>query len=507
MAGSQPVLPGRGLGWLTLGSSLHGVLSRIKSQPETYAQIDLTYSSSTPLIHPVVLNLAQNGLRLRFDGTDQRLRLIEVLDFAKTTLTYKNIELVRKSKPSDDAPEQEQPLQGPTFRHVYNRLFGPAYEGEYISPDSGDPTGMYVLSYPGLAFTFPVTHKMWSDKSDFVTILSSSATSPATSMALFSGQSWPEVRHSLYTAPATFPRAAALPSESTDAVADEVEEVRIHGAGRVEFVRRTSATAIVQLSETTPQDLVAEFGPPDAIFRKHDNRISIHATSRRSSRRRPSASSGLDPHAVETDQSSARSYTDDSEIDSRAVDDGAENEVQFECFYNYFHHGFDALVSTAASPSPPFPGKQSNKTSESGSADLVVTKLLFHGNVPGSYSFNRHRRSRWKIIIPSIGDTALHSELPFAKVSAAMKEVWREWYGSEEDEKKLQRGMVLNRGWDESPDSSIELLGGFEESAPSKPNTVAGDEAAALNNTELFGFPGTLFEVLKNDSISCLTVY
>ena len=66
----------------------------------------------------------------------------------------------------------------------------------------------------------------------------------------------------------------------------------------------------------------------------------------------------------------------------------------------------------------------------------------------------------------------------------------------------MQRGMVLNRGWGQSPDSSIELLGGFDD-APIKQQ----GQAAVMNNTDLFGFPGMLFEVLKNDSISALTVY
>jgi hypothetical protein len=100
----------------------------------------------------------------------------------------------------------------------------------------------------------------------------------------------------------------------------------------------------------------------------------------------------------------------------------------------------------------------------------------------------------------------VHSELPFTDILATMKNVWRSWYSNEEEEKKMQRGMVLNRGWDESPDSSIELLGGFEESTPTKPSGEDGDDAA-MHNTELFGFPGTLFEVLKNDAVSCLTVY
>ena len=75
----------------------------------------------------------------------------------------------------------------------------------------------------------------------------------------------------------------------------------------------------------------------------------------------------------------------------------------------------------------------------------------------------------------------------------------------------MQRGMVLNRGWGESPESSIELLGGFEQ-APKTQESAAGkgdgsDAVASMSNTELFGFPGLLFEVLKNGWVSCLTVY
>ena len=442
---------------------------------------------------------------MRFDGPDQRLRLIEVLDFSRSSLTYKNIDLVKRSKGSDDAPDLDSTTYGPTFRHVYNRLFGPAYEGEYTQPEQGNAVGTYVLSYPGLAFTFPVKHNMFSEKADFVSILSSSATSPATSMAIFTGSSWPEVRNIIYTAPGALPRSAALLGKNAEAVPEEVEEVRLFGAGRVEFLRRAGTATIVQLSETTVQDLVAEFGPPDAIYRKNDNRIAIHAGGRKSSRRRPSTSPGLDAHSIDTDQSSVQSYTDDSEVDSQVAGDENTGEVQAECFYNYFHHGFDALISASVSRSPPFPGTEETPSTESSSTDLVVTKLILHGNVPGSYAFNRHRRLRWKLATADDAEL-IDSEQPFSEASVTLKDLWRDWYENGENEKKMQRPMVLNRGWNESPESSIELLGGFEESTPSRATGNAGQEAA-LNNTELFGFPGMLFEVLKNDAVSCLTIY
>ncbi|ETN38199.1 uncharacterized protein HMPREF1541_06230 [Cyphellophora europaea CBS 101466] len=503
---SQPtsaVQPGRSLGWITLGSSLHSIVSRVKSLPQTYPKIDLSYSSSQPLVQPVILNLPANGLRLRFDGPDQRLRLIEVLDFSASSITYKSTDLVKRSKSSDDDQVSGLSSQRPTFKHIYNRLFGPAYEGEYLPPDPGHSIGTYTLSYPGLAFTFPVQHKSWSDKADFVSILSSVATGPAISMAIFSGPSWPEARSILFNKVAAQPRSTSVNGKASDGLPDDIDDVKLYGAGRLEFVRRGAPSTMVQLNETTPQSLIAEFGPPDAIYRKNDNRISIHAGQRTSSRRGSSLSPALDPTAVDTDHSSLQSYTDDSDVepsDSARSSTGGQN---LECFYNYFYHGFDALVTYPASKSPAFPGVLHADISDVDSSHLVVTKIILHGNVPGSYSFNRHRRCRWSIHTTiDASSPAFNSEMPFSEVSELMKDVWRESYGSSEEERQMQRGMVLNRGWGQSPDSSIELLGGFDD-APIKQQ----GQAAVMNNTDLFGFPGMLFEVLKNDSISALTVY
>lgn len=493
---------------IALGSSLHHIICRLKSLPEQFPSIEISYTPSTPLSNPVILSLRPNGLRLRFDGPDQRLRLIEILDFSLNTVTYKNIDLARRIKPSDEGNPDDSSLSGPSFKHVYNRLFGPTYAGEYIQPGHGKSSGTYVLSYPGLAFTFPVKHKSWSDKVDFVSLLSSTATGPALSMAIFSGSSWTEARTTLFSKVPTLPRMPILSGKSSEGTPDEVEEVRVFGGGRLEVVRRVLPPFSMTLNETTPQDLVAEFGPPDAIYRKNDRRISIHAAGNLT-RRRPSISPGLDPQAIDTDQSSIQSYTEDSDIDADSNSDKS-GESSDECFYNYFNHGFDILISRPNPTSPPFPGSVGSESNLTTGAQLVVTKVFLHGNIPGSFSFNRHRRSRW-VIRPS-GENrgnALTSEMPFNEISTALKELWHDSYKDETEEKQMQRGMVLNRGWVESPESSIELLGDMEESPTRETanDSLTLEGPGGLNNTELFGFPGLLFEVLKNDTVSCLTVF
>ncbi|KAL4882407.1 tRNA synthetases class I-domain-containing protein [Aspergillus karnatakaensis] len=499
---SATIYPGKGLGFVALGASLHNVLTRVKAQPQTYPAIDIAYSASDPLQHPVTLQLPSNGLRLRFDGPDQRLRLIEVLDFSKTTLVYKSQEVLKSPQKTQ---EHSASPQGPSFRHVYNRLFGPSFPGEYIPPTPPSPYGTYVLSYPGVAFSFPLQDSAWSEQCDFVALLSSSAALPATSMSIFSGDSWPEARSRLFTQQPQAPRspalAGSLAGKNKEFVADEIEDFTILGAGRLEVTRRSTRPTVIILSQTTPQDLIAEFGPPDAIYRKNDRRISIHrAAGGRGGDDiiHMSPSSGRGIEVTDIDQSSNMNESDDSDEEVSQATAFDSSSLPSECFFNYFHHGFDAFISHPTASGPAFPNTGfDDPTPPSPSSLLVVTKIVLHGNVPGSYPFNRYRRSRWKIDLSPTRST-VSSETRYDEISARLREVWKGSYATAAEERALERPMVLNRGWGDSPESSVEFLGGWEESTGRGQKTGQGGHDGGLGNTELFGFPGLLFEVMKN---------
>lgn len=342
-----------------------------------------------------------NGLRLRFDGADQRLRIIEVTNFHRSRLSYNGSELVRDRR-------------GPTFRFIYNKLFGPTYAGEYLQDQ-----GIYILSYPGISFAFPVDKGEWKDDVDFVSLLSASTAHSATSMAIFHGQSWSEARNQLFTKPAQNPRSTLVtPGSAKQSTAnDEIEMVRILNGAKVELVRRYNPTFVITLHSTSPQDLVTELGPPTSIYHKNDHRLSIHRTR------------GHVGHAPDdTDDTEAE------EIQSENEDDDDESPTS-DYFYNYYNHGFDVFISTRG-------------------ISHVATKIILHGNIPGSYEFQRYRRSRW---ILSMDDTcsenkALNSEMSFDMIYERLKEK----FGI------IQKPMLLNRGSD-SPSSSVELLGGWEE--------------------------------------------
>ncbi|KAF8540969.1 hypothetical protein BDD12DRAFT_916279 [Trichophaea hybrida] len=415
------VVPGR-----PLGSSLHYLLSRLRSYEKVFTSISTIYEPSSPLSSPVIILLENNGIRLRFDGADQRLHLIEVLDFQKCALTYNNRDIVKLAAGSG----------GPTFKSIYNKLFGPTYPGEYV-----ESQGLYVLSYPGVAFSFPIEKKAWKEDVDFVSLLSSSNAKPATSMAIFNGESWAEARNDLFTRPVQTPRIPHVIKASAhlSPANDEVDSIKIHDGNNIEIIRRHNPPFWITLHLTTPQDLISELGPPDVIYRKNDHRLSIHR--------------------------------------SRGV-----TVPTTDCFYNYFNHGFDIFVSAVRS-----------------SAHPVATKVIIHGNVPGSYEFQRYRRCRWTIDLPAAAKTPVEfrvdSEMSFQD---ALVQLRKRFGGG-------QKPMPLSRGSD-SPSSSCELLGGWEDGDSAAIKGLGGHETT-FGNTELYGFPGFIFEVLKNKRISCLTVF
>ncbi|OAA55301.1 putative protein family UPF0183 [Niveomyces insectorum RCEF 264] len=625
--------PGRALGFLVLGASLHDVLTRLKAEPQRFPKLDLAYSPKAPVHDPVIVTLPANGLRLRFDGPEQRLRLIEVLDFTKNHIFFKEQNKDRDLVKRGDGSGSGSGSGGPTFRHIYGRFLGPTYDGEFIAGGGDAATGMgtYVLSYPGVAFTFPMAVAAYTPGKDVVALLSTPGQPPADSMAVFSGDSWAQARAGLWTEalPPVKSFAPLAKGAGKDVPPDEVALVRLHGGGTVQLMRRRSAAGAagavltganpqaassssaatqpttassapssasfwLALGETTPQELVAELGPPDAIYRKSDQRMYIHKIRTASnSRARPSdffgggggSGSGgggmdalhnhhRDDLLTDTDQSSLPTASEAEEDDGGGDDDDDDNDedaaiedelltgnVSKECFFNYFYQGFDVLVSTPTAPSPPPPPPPfSSQGQENGDGDcvpervplrtgapdrLVATKIVLHGNVPGSYPFNRHRRCRWELAYPvgTVGDgpaatttaaaaaapETINAETAFPQIEAYLQRVW--WptqYASsgaaaDAAPRPRQRGMVLNRGWGDSPGSSIELLGGWEEGQREMGSggngggggggggggdgTLRNGQGAEDATTTLYGFPGLVFEVLRNGFVSAVTVF
>ena len=476
------VHPGQSLGFMALGSSLHEVLSTLKEDSERFPKVDLTISQHSPLQTPVVVSLPENGLRLRFDGRDQRLRLIEVMDFYKARVAHKGSELVKEGSTA-------------TFKRIY-QLFGASYPGEYLKPSSGRGVGTYTLSWPGIAFTFPLEHKAWAPDKDHVSLLGSHYASSATFMAVFEGNSWPEARDMLFVKTPEGPRMSAITSQPRDMLPAEIEEAQITGAGRVELVRRAPALPFhILLGQTTPQDLLTELGPPDAYHKRDPQTVPEQTPHQRP--RSTSRTNGRPHPTPPSSYSSTGTDTYDTDFDSGdAEDDAAERAIR-ETFWCYFSHGMDILVGPYNDQiSLPEELAGYPQTPLSMSPHLVVLKVVIHGNVPGSYAFNRHRRLRWEMYLPK-ASKAFNSEYLFDDIKPDLMQAFQGVW----PESEMGRGKVINRTWGAGPSDSSFFLPDSDQDLIEG----AGSESF-IDNSKLHNFPGLTFEVLSNGAVSALTV-
>jgi isoleucyl-tRNA synthetase len=303
------------------------------------------------------------------------------------------------------------------------------------------------------------------------------------------------------------------------------------------------------MGETTPQDLITELGPPDSIHRKNDRRVAIHrarkgssaAHSRRGSSNVDSGTSPrgrrvvYSPDEYSEGSSNAAETDDDDEYD----DDYGRRERTEQVFYSYYSHGFDILISNPTPPSWESPTAPDPTTVPYGAKEgtkladvlprvepdafiprnhLTATKIIFHGNIPGSWPFNRHRRIRWTLesVPTSEATEALTSESSWPEVQGRLREVFSSYHASPEEQHAASLPMVVNRGWgreDVSVDSEWGVVGGWEDGggAPVATRGRAVEtrdvEQEKIGGTEVYGFPGLIFEVLKNGAVSSLMVY
>lgn len=497
-ADTWTVQPGYGLGFMStttdtngeytvdtviaLGAALQDIVTTIEQEKDRFPNIDIHFSHSDPLTAPILVSLPENGLRLRFDGADQRLRLIEVTDFKRISLTYKGAELVR----SQDATTGSQ---APAFKRVY-QLFGASYPGEYMAPQNGGGSGTYVLSWPGIAFNFPLQNSAWSPEKDHVSLLGSSAAASAAHMAIFEGKTWADTRKDLFVREPNGPRSTAIVLRPRDSLPAELEYATVHADGRVEVARRLPSQPFILVpGQTTPQDLVTELGAPDAKFKPIDKEPSVEKAlptshTRTSSSTRRTSNGRMQPMSQPSSYSSTNTDTFDADFDNSSdhSDDPAERRAR-DTYWCYFSHGLDILVG------PP-------SSSTSASEDLVVKRVVIQGNVPGSAAFNRHRRLRWVL---NLSSQDLTSESNF---EYEIKPVLLELFPEAAKDPQTAQGRVINRCWDDPMESTYFLPDQDRDAEEGG----KGSEAW-LGNVRLFQFfredgSGLMFEVLQNGCVA-----
>lgn len=407
-----------------------------------------------------------------------------MVDFRKIKLLFKGSEL---SNSHDEGFVSSRP----TFRRVYTK-FGASYPGEYIPPKDGNrhDGGLYSLSWPGLAITFPLRQSAFSKDKDHVVLLQNGA-GPALSMAIFEGNSWPEARGDLFVRTPTGPRLPTIALRPKDSLPAELEYAFIRSDGKIELQRRQPTQPfMLVLNATTPQDLISELGPPDTTHKRDGNNFtSAHRRSSSLHGQRPNGKGGIG--SGPSSYNSTGTDTFDADFDSEENDDEGVEHAARETFWCYFSHGMDILVG------PPTKGH---------SQALVVTKVVVHGNVPASYAFNRHRRLRWVLDLGLDNKSAapLNSESNFEEMKPVLSSAYRGVF----PESEMNRGKVVNRTWGAAGGSSSDSSFFLAEAGGAGEDVVeSGGSEAWLGNTRLYTFPGLVMEVLESGAVSALTVY
>eukprot|EP00123_Amoebidium_parasiticum_P000783 comp11683_c0_seq1/m.6221 comp11683_c0_seq1/g.6221 ORF comp11683_c0_seq1/g.6221 comp11683_c0_seq1/m.6221 type:complete len:426 (-) comp11683_c0_seq1:175-1452(-) len=242
------VIPGKSIGPFVVGMPLSVAIDYLKQQFREIKSVDLLYSERQPLQVDIVVRLNRDGLQLRFNPSTQRLKIVEVFDPSCVVLSY-----------GGTVFSSAETL--PTFANIY-RLFGPSYPGDYDAVQH-----YYRLSYPGLAFFFPIPSKydsLYANGKGDVPLQFLDGTTPVAR------------RLCIYSEEALNPPQIANTAQSPTW---PVEEVLVKPGVGIQLVQSGAQV----LFGDSCQDVLSEIGPPSKVFYKEEDKMKIHARSAKSS--------------------------------------------------------------------------------------------------------------------------------------------------------------------------------------------------------------------------------
>lgn len=308
----------------------------------------------------------------------------------------------------------------PSFKSVY-KTFGPTSHGELLPATPSSPQ-TYILSYPGLAFKFPVPNNAPTSPTDKALLNVLHKNEPpclASSLVIFAGNSWSEARSVLgQPRQRTKAKKGKKQENPSPEDMDQLDFAEIVPNDRVILTFQSGNTVALSYGTFTAQDAVTVLGPPSEVYTKSDTRLNIHNGHSRSDE-------------IETGPL--------SEGTSIVAISSSRNILTYrlasEYFYNYFPHGLSLLFSPSQSH--------------------TLQKILLHANLPASHAFHRFSRIQW-ILSPTTT----------TRKKDANKEILTSEMNFEEIKNVLEKSsgvpagkpMIVNRGGQGSPSSSIELV-------------------------------------------------
>lgn len=138
---------------------------------------------------------------------------------------------------------------------------------------------MYILSYPGIAWKFPVPSDVQASTSNKELLnLLHKAEPPclAMSLVIFSGESWSQFRSTLSEVrlPAGVKKRKRYDTKEDDS--DQVEFAEIIPSEKIEVTFESGKTVSLTYGTFSVQDAITLLGPPSEVYTKSDTRLNIH---------------------------------------------------------------------------------------------------------------------------------------------------------------------------------------------------------------------------------------
>lgn len=244
------VVPSKSLGPFILGMQVGLAIKKLSDNYLQYKLVNFVFSDMNPLSLDLVLDLANEGIQLRFDPVSQRLKFIDVYDPKRVTLSYGGALLSAAGTT-------------PVMSDLYHKI-GPS-TGQYDTHQK-----VFVLKYPGLSLFFPVPstkeHKPEIDLTDSFAFSDGSVPTLANLCVHFGSD-------------CSHPGLPPLREPVCSAWAPHYfQEVLVSREGELEF---TMLKKKVRLADNC-QDVLLELGPPDDVFFKTEDKMRIHSSTTQS---------------------------------------------------------------------------------------------------------------------------------------------------------------------------------------------------------------------------------
>lgn len=246
---------------LELGMSVREALSILRD--EVSGSIELVFDDAAVSNEEVDISvvLVSLGLRLRFDPLFQRLRIIDVFDPTKITITF-GIAFTGRTEPTTK---------------LVHTLFGAAYPGrlEDLNKVENGAAGcdemdtIYMVQFPqGICFQFPVPATLRPIYVDREIAFRAPESAPAASrIFIFYG-------HDLLEAALPPPQATTFGGGT---YMEPVEVVLGVGCPSIlRFPSRTTTSKEITLDSSTPQDVMSILGAPVRFWSTHPFLLSSH---------------------------------------------------------------------------------------------------------------------------------------------------------------------------------------------------------------------------------------